>query len=248
MSDPTMIRDFSRRVQQLLAKGNTISLEEMRLGAVQLVMRRYGTYMYPGIRDLPLDQPIREKTNLREMGCDGGFDPIPPQQIEFDVSLTPLERFVALIRAGVQFYAYSGPAKLQVGKNPATRWGFVHLDQTGAPNTMYYGLHQDMVHYLTDVICQHADIPLQTWMQRGDGSHIQQLIARPSVGEDLLLNAFFGEPFPDLFAAIDHAKPGHFNIVADLSDQIDNAHLCEFPDATIQQMEDQFAKEVRVIP
>lgn len=213
-----------------------------------IITNTYGKYMYPGIRDLPLNHPLREKANLIEMGCDGGFDPIPPQQIEFDASLKPLERFVALLRAAVQFYAYSGPAELQVGENPATRWGFVHLDQTGEPNTKFYGLHQDMVRYLTDALCLGLGIERQTWMQRGNGGHILLLIAHPSVGIEVLLHAFFGEAFPELVAAVDHDSPGRFVQLADLSDQIDNARLCEFPSAEIERMEGRFTQLIQDIP
>jgi hypothetical protein len=248
------MEERQRRVQTKIAQlikrlqaDESVRVAEMRRAAHDFVIAMFGEYMYPGIRDLPLDQPIRVKPNLREMGCDGGFDPIPPQQIEFDASLTPLERLTALLRAAIQFYAYSGQAELPVNVNPSTRWGFLHLDQTGAPNTRFYGLHQDMVRYLTDALCNSLPIGIQTWMQRGDGTHIRQLIASPAVGEDRLLHAFFGEAFPDLYESINQKNSYRFDAIADLSDQVDNARLCEFPAETIQRFQDEFAKEVLAI-
>lgn len=233
---------------QLRQENRDISLEEMRYHAVEVVMAEFGPYVYPLIRALPLDQVIREKSNLREMGCDGGFDPIPPPQIEFDSSLNCLERFTALIRAAIQFYAYSGPAEVKIGENPYTRWGFVHLDQTGEPNTKLYGLHQDMVRYLTDKVCTKLGIGIQTWMQRGNSSHIQMLVQNTCIGEDLLLRAFFGEEFPNLFNVVNgSAKSNLMMLLGELSDFIDNGSLCEFPPSSLNPAKEQFTQCVRSI-
>jgi hypothetical protein len=240
------LKKISRLIKRL-QENESVRVAEMRRAAHDFVIAAFGEYMYPGIRDLPFDQPIRVKPNLQEMGCDGGFDPIPPQQIEFDASLTPLERLTALLRAAIQFYAYSGPAELPVNVNPSTRWGFLHLDQTGAPNTRFYGLQQDMVRYLTDAVCDSLHIGSQTWMQRGDGTHIRQLITSPAVGEERLLRAFFGEAFPELYEAVNQKNAHRFDAIADLSDQVDNAQLCEFTPEVIQRFQDEFTKEVLAI-
>lgn len=225
-----------------------IDLETQRAYAVNAALDLYGGYMYEGIRELALDQPLRIKNNLTEMGCDGGFDPIPPQQIELDESLKPLERFAALIRAAIQFYAYSGPAELKMNENPMTRWGFVHLDQTGAPNTRFYGLHQDMVRYLTEAACDTLGMGAQTWMQRGDSAHVRQLAANPAIGEDLLLRAYFNEAFPELVSALNRAGIGDvMAALSELSDYIDNARLCEFPEAGIVDYEARYARAVLAV-
>lgn len=235
-------------INQLRQENEDINLEEMRQYAVKVVLEEYGDYMYPGIRALPLDQPIKIKNNLHEMGCDGGFDPIPPQQIEFDMSLNPLEQFTSLMRAAIQFYAYSGPTEVQLDKGLYTRWGFVHLDQTGQPRTKLYGLHQDTVRYLTDQICMKLGIGVQSWMQRGDSSHIRQLVENQYIGEDLLLRAFFDEAFPEFVGVINSS--GIMNrllMLGELSDQIDNSRLCEFPIETIKEFEKQYTETIQSI-
>jgi hypothetical protein len=242
--DQTELRAVVARLQA----EEPVEIETLRHLAREYVLAAYGEYMYPGIRKLPLDQPIRVKDNLRGMGCDGGFDPIPPQQIEYDASLTPLEVFTALLRAAVQFYAFSGPAELTLENGPHTRWGFLHLDQTGAPNTHFLGLQQDMVRYLTDEICRQLTLGIQTWMQRGESSHIQQLLEQPTITRDLLLSAFFGEHFVELVDVINGSRNTNtFVLLNDLSDQVDNARLCEFPSEQILGYEERYTREVMTI-
>lgn len=234
-------RDLTAIIMRLQA-GEQVSIETLRGLAHDQVMLRYGEHMYPDIRALPLDQPIRVKNNLRDMGCDGGFDPIPPQQIEHDASLAPLEVFTAFLRAAIQFYAFSGPAGLALEGGPYTRWGLLHLDQTGAPNTRFLGLHQDMVRYLTDDMCQRLGIGIQTWMQRGESSHIRQLLQQRGITSALLLDAFFGEEFIALVDAINGTRtPGTFDLLSDLSDLADNARLCEFPAPQILGYEERYS-------
>ena len=234
------LEQFIAQIKDVIADKN---LEGMRSLAIRAIIDQYGEYMFPGIRELPVDCPIRVKPDLRGMGCDGGYDPIPPQQIEFDASLTSLERFTTLLRAAIQFYAYSGPAELSFGSNLYTRWGFLHLDQSGAPNTRFFGLHQDMVRYLTEHACLRLSLGQQVWMQRGTSAHIRQLLTTSIVSKELLLNAYFGESFLNLVAAINRPTMPHlFEKLGELSDLVDNAHLCEFPPYAIRGYEDQYSQ------